>query len=123
MRPIKNFNKIEGEIIPLLPRFIDDTKLIVKEIIEMGMITSFKLVDMTKDSPYHDLIMVKIDWEKKQIVYHLDDKSNGNRLTELSTPIVEEDWKTNKVFLSKIHRDLVGSELLKMYFADRDVPF
>jgi len=123
MRPVKNFNKIEGEIIPILPTPIDDTKLIVKEIIEMGMVTSFKLSDPALNSPYHDLVMVRIDWDKKQIAYRLYDKSSANRLAELSTPIVEEDWKTNKVFLSKIHRDLVGSELLTQYIADRDIPF
>ena len=123
MRPIKNFTKIEGEILHIKTSAINDTKLIVKEIIEMGMVTSFKLVDMTKDSPYHDLVMVKIDWEAEIMEYRLYDKSNGNRLMELPTDIKREDVEREKIFLAKILTDLVGSELLKMYFADRDVPF
>ena len=123
MRPIKNFTKIDGEIIHLKLRTTDDTKLSVKDITETGMVSSFKLVDLATDSPYHDIILARIDWREKEIKYRLYNGDSGNHLMELSTPIVEEDWKTNRVFLAKILTDLVGSELLKMYFADRDIPF
>jgi hypothetical protein len=123
MRPIKNFNKIEGEILHIKPSRINDVKLQIKDITESGMVTSFRLVDSGTDSPYHDLVMVRIDWEAEIMEYRLYDKSNGNRLMELPTDIKREDVEREKIFLAKILTDLVGSQLLVRYFADRDIPF
>jgi hypothetical protein len=123
MKPVKNFNKIEEKILHINTSRINDVKLQIRGITDSGMVTSFRIVDSVTDSPYHDLIMVRIDWEAEIMEYRLYDKSNGKRLMELPTNIRREDVDSEKIFLAKILTDLVGSELLKMFFGDRDVPF
>lgn len=123
MKPVKNFNKIEEKILHIKTSRINDVKLQIRGITDSGMVTSFRLVDSATDSPYHDLIMVRIEWETETMWYRLYDKSNGKRLMELPTDIRREDVESENVFLAKMLTDLVGSELLKMFFADRDVPF
>lgn len=123
MKPVKNFNKIEEKILHIKTSRINDVKLQIRGITDSGMVTSFRLVDSATDSPYHDLIMVRIEWETETMWYRLYDKSNGKRLMELPTDIRREDVERETVFLAKMLTDLVGSELLKMFFADRDVPF
>lgn len=123
MKPVKNFNKIEGEILHIKTSPINNVKLKISNVREMENHTVFQLEDSLTDSPYHDLVMVRVDWEAERIEYRLYNRKDGKRLIELPSDIRREDVEREKVFLAKILTDLVGSQLLVMYFADRDIPF
>jgi len=123
MKPVKNFNKIEGEILHIKTSSINNVKLKISNVREMENHTVFQLEDSLTDSPYHDLIMVRVDWEAERIEYRLYNRKDGKRLIELPSDIRREDVEREKIFLAKILSDLVGTDLLERYFADREVPF